>query len=99
MKRPQICANSSVLYFIEFSEHLCHFYHCLAITNRRFYPKRSDIRAHMYHATIKYRLAKLDQEKLALKVEQWKLEHPNDMLFFHPYGQHYKGKCHSSEIN
>ena len=53
----------------------------------------------MYHATIKYRLAKLDQEKLALKVEQWKLEHPNDMLFFHPYGQHYKGKFHSSEIN
>ena len=99
MKKPQICANSSALYFIEFCEHLCHFYHCLAITNRRFYPKRSEIRAHMYHATIKYRLAKLDQEKLALKVEQWKLEHPNDMLFFRPYGQHYKGKCHSSEIN
>ena len=49
----------------------------------------------MYHATVKYRLAKMDQENLALKVEQWKL----DMLFFRPYGQHYKGKCYSSEIN
>ena len=53
----------------------------------------------MYHATVKYRLAKMDQENLALKVEQWKLEYPNDMLFFRPYGQHYKGKCHSFEIN
>ena len=53
----------------------------------------------MYHATVKYRLAKMDQENLALKVEQWKLEYPNDMLFFRPYGQHYKGKYHFSEIN
>ena len=53
----------------------------------------------MYLATVKYRLAKMDQENLALKVEQWKLEYPNDMLFFRPYGQHYKGKCHSTEIN
>ena len=53
----------------------------------------------MCHATIKYRLAKMDQENLALKVEQWKLEYPNDMLFFRPYDQRYKGKCHSSEIS
>ena len=71
----------------------------LAITNRRLYPKKSDIRSHMYHATVKYCLAKMNQENLALKVEQWKLEYPNDMLFFRPYGQYYKGKCHSSEIN
>ena len=71
----------------------------LAITNRRFYPKKSDIRSHIYHATLKYRLAKMDQENLALKVEQWKLEYPNDTLFFCLCGQHYKGKCHSSKIN
>ena len=53
----------------------------------------------MYHATLKYRLAKMDQENLALKVEQWKLEYPNDMLFFRPYGKHYKYKSHSFEIN
>ena len=71
----------------------------LAITNRRFYPKKSDIRSHMYLATVKYRLAKMAQQNLALKVEQWKLEYPNDMLFFCPYGQHYKGKRHFFEIN
>ena len=52
----------------------------------------------MYQATVKYRLAKMDQENLALNVEQWKLEYPNILLFC-PYSQHYKGKCHSSEIN
>ena len=41
----------------------------------------------------------MDQENLALKVEQWKLEYPNDMLFFRPYGKHYKYKSHSFEIN
>ena len=58
----------------------------LAITNRRFYPKKREIRSHMYHVTVKYRLAKIDQENLALKVEQWKLEYPNDMLVFLPCG-------------
>ena len=53
----------------------------------------------MYLATVKYLLAKMDQENLALKMEKWKLEYPNDMLFFRSYGHHYKGKCHSSEIN
>ena len=71
----------------------------LAITNRKCYPKKSDIRSHMYHATVKYRLATRDQENRALKVEQWKLEYLNDILFFRPYGQHCKGKCHSFEIN
>ena len=67
--------------------------------NRRFYSNKSEIRSHMYHATVKYRLAKMDQENFSLQVEQWKLEYPNDMLFFRPYGQHYKSKSHSSEIN
>ena len=53
----------------------------------------------MYHTTVKYRLAKMDQENLILKLEHWKLECPNNMLFFRPYGQHYKGKSHSLEIN
>ena len=48
--------------------------------------------AQVFHTTVKYGLAKMDQENLALKVEQWKLEYPN-MLFLCPYGQHYKGKC------
>ena len=52
----------------------------------------------MYHATVKYSLAKMDQENLALKLEQWKLEYPN-MLFFRPYDQDYTGKCYSFEIN
>ena len=53
----------------------------------------------MYHVTVKHHLAKIDQENLALKVEQWKLEYPNDMLFFLPCGEYNKGKSHSFEIN
>ncbi|XP_057308166.1 calcium-responsive transcription factor-like [Hydractinia symbiolongicarpus] len=51
-------------------------------TNRRFFPTRRDITNHMYISTTKLRLSKIDQENLALKIEQWKKQAPTDNFFF-----------------
>ena len=56
-------------------------------TSRRFHPKKKDIRNHMYIAATKLRLSKLDQENLALKVEEWKTQNPNDMIYYRGYGE------------
>ena len=55
------------------------------VTNRRFHPKPSDIRNHMYQATIKHRLSKIDQENVASNLGKWKKENPEDNFFFRPY--------------
>ena len=54
--------------------------------NRRFYPRRQDIRSHMYIAAAKNRLAKMDQENLQLKIDKWKQESPNDFFYYRSYG-------------
>lgn len=54
-------------------------------TNRRFHPKASDIRNHMYQATVKLRLSKIDQENVTSSLEKWRKENPEDNFFFRPY--------------
>ena len=49
---------------------------CPPKTNRRFYPKNIDIRNHMYRATVKHMLSKIDPENLEKKVELWKNNAP-----------------------
>lgn len=56
------------------------------LSNRRFHPLENDIRNHMYIAAVKLRFAKLDQENLALKVDQWKKDYPADKFYFRGYG-------------
>ena len=34
----------------------------------------------MYNPTTKLRLSKLDQENLALKIEEWKTQYPDDEI-------------------
>ena len=55
-------------------------------SNRRFYPKLSDIRSHMYRANMKHRFSKVDQENVAVKVLQhWKASSPaRGLLLFPP---------------
>ena len=55
-------------------------------TSRRFHPKKKDIRNHIYIASAKLRLSKLDQENLYLKIQQWKTQCPNDEIYFRGYG-------------
>ena len=38
-------------------------------SNRRFFPKPSDITSHMYHAAIKNRFSKIDQENVVYKYK------------------------------
>lgn len=54
-------------------------------TNRRYFPKTSDLRTHMYRATIKYRLSRIDQANVQLKVDEWTKRYNEDSFFFRPH--------------
>ena len=41
----------------------------------------------MYNAATKLRISKLDQENLALKIKEWKIQYPDDEIFFRGYGE------------
>lgn len=49
--------------------------------NRRFFPHSTDIRNQMHRATIERRHSAIDQEDLAMKIQHWKQEAPNDRFF------------------
>lgn len=57
---------------------------CPGKSNRRYYPGNVDIRNHMYRATVKHMLSKIDQENLEKKIEEWKIDSPEDSIFFRP---------------
>ena len=40
----------------------------------------------MYIATMKIRFSKLDQENLAMKIQEWEKQYPSDKIFFRGYG-------------
>ena len=56
-------------------------------SNRRFFPKLSDIRSHMYTASTRNRFSKIDQQNISEKINQWKSSNPEDFFFFRPYGE------------
>ena len=60
------------------------------IKSRQYQPTLRDIRNHMYKATVKLRFAKMDQENLFHKVEDWKRTEPDSQFFFRGYGQEVK---------
>ena len=39
-------------------------------SNRSFFPKPSDIRTHMYHASVEQRFSKIDQENVVNKYKE-----------------------------
>ena len=61
-------------------------------SNRRVYPKLSDIRSHLYRATVKHRFSKVDQENVAEKVIHWKASSPEDFFHFRPCGEALSGE-------
>ena len=56
-------------------------------SNRRFFPKPSDIRSHMYRASIKNRFSTIDQENVVDNIDQWQSSNPEDFFYFRPYGE------------
>ena len=58
-------------------------------SNRRFFPKRNDIRAHINRAKIKNRFSKVDQGNVYELIRQWEGHGPNRECFFF---RSYEGK-------
>ena len=49
--------------------------------SRKFFPLSRDIKSHMYTATNKLRLSKIDQENLHMKIIEWKKKLPKHHFF------------------
>lgn len=54
-------------------------------TNRRFFPKTSDLRTHMYRATVKNRMSRIDQANVQMKIREWNKVDNEDSFFFRPH--------------
>ena len=54
-------------------------------TNRRYFPRPSDLRTHMYRATVKNRMSRIDQANVLMKVDEWNREYNEDSFFFRPH--------------
>ena len=88
----QILVGEGVKTVHEMKRHLCHYLRNdlfagltpPPITNRRYHLKDVDIRNHMYKATVKQMLSKVDQENLEKKIKQWRQENSEDLFFFRP---------------
>lgn len=68
-----------------------------SLLNRRYFPLKSDIRNHMYKATIKQRFDKCDQTNVSSKVIEWKKTYPNDEFFFRPYADVLEQACGTAD--
>ena len=53
----------------------------------------------MYNAATKLRLSKLDQENLALKFEEGKIQYPDDQIFFRGYGELAEDETQTIEVD
>ena len=53
----------------------------------------------MYKAATKLRISKLGQENLALKIEEWKIQNPDDEIFFTGYGELAEDETRTVEVD
>ena len=56
------------------------------INSGHFNSEEYDIRNHMYNATIKLWMSKVDQENLAIKIENYAKSNSEDSFYFRVYG-------------
>ena len=68
-------------------------------TSRHFHPKKKDLRGHIYNAATNLSLSKLDQENLALKIEEWKIEYSDDEIFFRGNGELAEDETRTVEVD
>lgn len=66
-------------------------------TNRRYYPKMSDLRSHMYKATVKYRMSKIDQVNVQVQVDEWK-KASEDSFFFRSHSDSHQHENEDENI-
>ena len=53
----------------------------------------------MYNTATKLRLSKLDQKNLALKIEEWKIQYPDNEIFFRGYGELAEDETRTVEVD
>ena len=53
----------------------------------------------MYNAATKLRLSEPDQENLALKIEKWKIQYPDNEIFFRGYRELDKDETRTVEVD
>ena len=56
-------------------------------TNRRYFPRTSDLRTHMYRATVKNRMSRIDQANVHMKTDEWRKVYNADSFFFRPHSE------------
>ena len=54
-------------------------------TNRRYFPRTSDLRSHMYRATVKNRMSRIDQANVQMKIGEWTKVCEEDSFYFRPH--------------
>lgn len=54
-------------------------------TNTRYFPKKSDLRSHMFQAAVKYRLSKINRMTVQMQVNDYLNAHKKDSFFFRPH--------------
>jgi len=68
--------------------------------DRAYYPTNSDISNHIFKARAQMQLSKLDQENLAIKVNEWKQSKKGANIYFRPYrrkaAQLHQEQCNES---
>ncbi|XP_070562430.1 calcium-responsive transcription factor-like [Ptychodera flava] len=55
------------------------------VTNKRFYPSKTDIRNHVYKTRMQQVKSKVDQVNLSLKITEWKEQYSEDKFYFRSY--------------
>lgn len=66
-------------------------------TNRRFFPRASDLRTHMYRATIKNRMSRIDQANVLMKINDWTKVYHEDSFFFRPHSDQEEEKVPTND--
>ena len=68
-------------------------------SNRRFYPKKSDLRAHINRVKLKNRYSKIDQANLIELIKKWQAENPGEKFYLRTYGQGEGAKVYDENCN
>ena len=67
-------------------------------TSGRFIPRASDLRTHMYRATIKNRMSRFDQANVQMKINDWTKVYNEDSFLFRPHSDQEEEKVHANDL-
>ena len=65
-------------------------------TNRRYFPRTSDLRNHMYRATVKNRMSRIDHANVEMKTDKWTKIYKEDSFYFRPHSDQHRDSLEAS---